>query len=291
MSNSTKIKRKKWFKKLSIKHRLVIMNDQTFAEVFSFKLSPLSLFVVAISGAFLLIFLTTYLIAFTSLKEYIPGYSSDVTIKRNLIKTNNKIDSLSSALVLKDQYITNIQQIVTNTNYSKVSKVMKDTSKLYTNIKLSAGEEDSTFRAELENQDQATLQAEPDNALSDIKGYLFYPPVNGIISDKFKSVPNHLGIDIVGKENEAVKATLRGTIIFANWTLENGFVIQIQHANDMISMYKHNSSLLKKVGEKVNAGDVIAIIGNSGELSSGPHLHFELWRNGKPLNPAEFIKF
>jgi murein DD-endopeptidase MepM/ murein hydrolase activator NlpD len=124
-----------------------------------------------------------------------------------------------------------------------------------------------------------------------MSAYFFFAPLNGYITSTFNPREEHFGVDIVGPENEAIKATLEGTVIFASWTNDNGYVIQIQHPNNIISVYKHNSALLKKVGDYVKAGEPIAIIGNSGENTSGPHLHFELWYNGIPINPQEYIIF
>jgi murein DD-endopeptidase MepM/ murein hydrolase activator NlpD len=249
-------------------------------------------FVFAVSGALLLIFLTTYIIAFTNLKEYIPGYSNDVTIRRRLMNVNTRLDSLQEAMQLKDEYLDNILNVAQGTVKRDVNDYKRDSTKNYSDVKLSANADDAKLRKELENnENNYSLNVSDGTPTDDLKQLLFFKPLAGIVSDKYKSTSNHYGIDIVSQKNEAVKATLSGTVLLANWTLETGYVIQLQHSNDVISVYKHNATLLKKVGDKVKVGEAIAIVGNSGEHSSGPHLHFEIWRKGEALNPANYIVF
>lgn len=278
--------------RLKIKHRLVLMNDDTYEEKFSASLTPLNVFVVGVSGVLLLIFLTTYLIAFTNLKEYIPGYSNDVTIRRKLMNVNTRLDSLQEAMTLKDEYLNNILQVAQGTVKRDANDYKRDSAKNYEGVKLSANADDAKLRKELEsNENNYSLNVGSDAVTNDLKQLLFFKPLAGIVTDKYKSTSNHYGIDIVAQKNEAVKATLSGTVLLANWTLETGYVIQLQHSNDIISVYKHNATLLKKVGDKVKVGEAIAIVGNSGEHSTGPHLHFEIWRKGEALNPVKYIAF
>ncbi len=292
LETENKTKTKKWLQRLKIKHRLVLMNDDTYEEKFSASLTPLNVFVVGVSGALLLIFLTTYLIAFTNLKEYIPGYSNDVTIRRKLMNVNIRVDSLQEAMVLKDEYLTNILQVTQGTVKRDANDYKRDSTKNYEGIKLSANADDAQLRKELEgNENSYSLNVGNATPNDDVKKLLFFKPLAGIVTDKYKSTADHYGIDIVAQKNEAVKATLSGTVLLASWTVETGYVIQLQHSNDLISVYKHNSALLKKVGDKVKVGEAIAIVGNSGEHSTGPHLHFEIWRKGEALNPSNYIAF
>ena len=149
---------------------------------------------------------------------------------------------------------------------------------------------DSQFREEFE---KGGLEFQlTDNRLSEeLQDFFLFKPVDGIVSEHFDPQIDHLAIDIVAKQDEPVKAVADGTVIFASWTQDSGYVIAIQHRGNLISMYKHNSDLLKNVGNFVTAGEVVSIIGNTGELTSGPHLHFELWYNGNPINPEELIRF
>ncbi len=292
METKPKNKLNKLLQRLKIKHRLVLMNDDTYEEKFSASLTPLNVFVVGVSGVLLLIFLTTYLIAFTNLKEYIPGYSNDVTIRRKLMNVNTRLDSLQEAMTLKDEYLNNILQVAQGTVKRDANDYKRDSAKNYEGVKLSANADDAKLRKELEsNENNYSLNVGSDAVTNDLKQLLFFKPLAGIVTDKYKSTSNHYGIDIVAQKNEAVKATLSGTVLLANWTLETGYVIQLQHSNDIISVYKHNATLLKKVGDKVKVGEAIAIVGNSGEHSTGPHLHFEIWRKGEALNPVKYIAF
>lgn len=284
-------KKKKLFRQLKIKYRLVIMNDETFEEKASFVLSPLSVFVFTGSVILFLIVLVTYIIAFTPLREYIPGYT-DVNMKRNMVKLAMRADSLEQAMHEKDLYIQNINNIINGNVQSDSSGVIQPEKQEYGQLHVSPSETESELRKNIESEDKYSVAFTEDKSnKSNIAGFFFFVPVNGTVSNSFNSAESHYGVDIVGRKNEAIKATLDGSVIFAGWTSETGYVIQLQHSNDLISIYKHNSVLLKKAGDKVKAGEVIAIIGESGEFSTGPHLHFELWNNGRPINPQDYMSF
>ncbi len=285
-------KKKKLFQRLKNKYRLVIMNEQTFEEKASFNLRPLNVFVTIGIVIILLITLTTFIIAFTPLREYIPGYA-DVKMQRKVYSLALKADSMEKALNARDLYIQNINNIVNGNMEGRVDENKKTQGAKYDTIRsLKKSVQDSVLRKEIESQDQYTLGVKSQTAFSNnMSGFLFFPPVKGTVTNRFDPVTKHFGIDIVANANEAVKATLDGTVLIANFTSETGYLIAIQHSNNLISFYKHNSSLLKKAGDFVKAGEVIAIIGNSGELSSGPHLHFELWYNGTALDPQKYISF
>lgn len=283
-------KKKKKLSGLKSRYKLVFLNEDTFEERASFHLRPLSIFVTAGITIILLIVLTTLLIAFTGLREYIPGYS-DVNMKRQLFTLMQRSDSMQLALNARDLYIENIRNIVSG-NLQDVSSDKKPSGNSKPEIvnTLKKSKEDSLLRNEIESSDKFTLRVNT-SASSGISSFLFFPPIKGMVTNRFNAVSKHYGIDIAGNPNEAVKATLDGTVLLANFTSETGWVIGIQHGNNLFSFYKHNSSLLKKAGDFVKAGEVIAIIGNSGELSTGPHLHFELWSNGSPLDPQKYVAF
>jgi murein DD-endopeptidase MepM/ murein hydrolase activator NlpD len=164
-----------------------------------------------------------------------------------------------------------------------------DTSKTLA-INPATSKEDSILREEVIKQEQFNIGSKR-NEIQQIEGLHFFPPVKGIISDGFNLATNHPFVDIAATSNSVVMAVLDGTVIMANWTDETGFTIQIQHSNDLISIYKHNSKLLKKAGDKVQAGTAISLVGNAGELSTGSHLHFELWHKGVAIDPTKYIKF
>ena len=275
---------------LRSRYKLVFLNEDTFEERTSFHLRPLSIFVTVGITIILLIVLTTLLIAFTGLREYIPGYS-DVKMKRQLFTLMQRSDSMQAALNARDLYITNIRDIINGNLKSDTSEKKSDMNVKTENVtSLKKSKEDSLLRNEIESSDKFTLAANT-SASTGISSFLFFPPVKGMITNRFNAVSKHFGIDIAGNPNEAVKATLDGTVVLANFTSETGWVIGIQHGNNLFSFYKHNSSLLKKAGDFVKAGEVIAIIGNSGELSTGPHVHFELWSNGSALDPQKYVAF
>jgi murein DD-endopeptidase MepM/ murein hydrolase activator NlpD len=281
-----------FLKQLKNKYRLVIMNDDTFEEKASFVLSPLSVFVFIVASTLFLITAVTYLIAFTSLREYIPGYA-DVSMRKNVVKLTLKTDSMSDELAARDLYLENLKAVLTgNIKDTFSTKTLKDTTIKFNHIDIKPSEEDLALRKQIEEEEKNSLRfTEKKDIKTGINSFFFFVPLKGIVTNKFKVTPDHYGVDVVAQRNEAIKATLDGTVTMSNWTPETGHVIQLQHDENVISIYKHNSVLLKKVGERVKAGEPIAIIGESGEQSTGPHLHFELWYKGKAVDPQEYMSF
>jgi len=288
----SKAKRKQIARVLKSKFRFVVMNDQTLEEKFSLRLTPMNIIVVGGTSALLLITLTLYLIAFTPIREYIPGYA-DVNMRRNLIKMTLKTDSLMQKLNADEKYLSNMLDILNDKADTSTPTKKVGSQQLYDSIQqLDKSTADSILRWQIENQEQFTLVNNGDKAFSSgIGSYSFFTPVKGNVTSKFSTAQKHYGIDIVSSANEGIKSALDGTVVIANFTSETGYVIGVQHSNNLFTFYKHNSALLKSVGDYVKAGEVIAIIGNSGEFSSGPHLHFELWYNGTPVNPLDYINF
>ena len=283
----------KWYNKLRDKYRLVVMNDITFEERLSFRLTRLNVLILLSVISILLIGLTTLLIAFTPLREYIPGYT-DVTLNQRVYNLQAKADSMERVFYQRELFIQNIKNIMEGKSVQDTIVQPDSLDSRYDSITMQRSVEDSILRAEYEKQNRFDLYYDGQNVLyenSSRHNITFFKPLDGIVTNNFSLSENHLGIDIVAKQNETVKATLDGTVIFSDWTLETGHVIAIQHPNNFISVYKHNSALLKQQGDIVKSGDPIAIIGDSGEQSSGPHLHFELWANGSPVNPLDYISF
>lgn len=281
---------KRIYKKLRNKYRLVVMNDETLEERYSFRLAPLNVFVTVGIILILLITGTIYLIAFTGLREYIPGYA-DPGMKRKVFQLYLKADSLQRVLDERDVYVQNIKNIVEGKAEGKSENKSNATiqAKYDTLRNLPKSREDSLFRLEMERQDPETVKGASEK--NGIGSFFFFSPVKGTITSGFDIREKHYGVDIVAPENEAIKAASDGTVVLSNFTTETGYVIAIQHSNNLLTMYKHNSSLLKKTGDTVKAGDVIAIIGNTGEHTTGPHLHFELWYNGTPVDPQKYVTF
>jgi len=296
MAQENKDKKKKSFiNRLRDKYRLVIMNDETLEERLTFRLSRLNVFLVLGTLTIILIILTSILIAFTPLREYIPGYTN-VGLQKKLYELQIKTDSIERGVAKKERFIQNMKDVMNGKDLSTDIPLKSDTLHKYTNIKLKKSPEDSLLRTEIENQGKYNLYKfensenvrEKNQSIGKV---LFFVPLKGVITNGFDPAQNHYGVDIVAKQNEAIKSVLDGTVIMANWTLETGYTIVIQHQQNIVSVYKHNSALLKKEGEFVKAGDPIAIIGQTGELTTGPHLHFELWSDGTPVNPKDYINF
>ena len=283
-------KKPKKFQRLKHKYRLVILNDDTFEEKVSFKLSQLNVFVVVGISSLVLISLVSILIAFTPLREFIPGYAN-VNVRKQGVENFLKSDSIELALAHNNLYIENIKQIIQGKPIKFDEKAFVDSTVNYKMISNEPIEEDSMLRNMVETEEKYNLFSKAGSTPGNISSFIFIQPLKGMVTNRFNFKKQHFGIDVVAPKNEAIKATLDGTVIFAEWTSETGYVIQLQHSDNIISIYKHNSVLHKKVGDHVQAGEVIAIIGNSGELSTGPHLHFELWYNGIPINPEDYMMF
>jgi len=272
------------------KYRLVVLNEESYEEVGFIRLSRLNILGIVGFLTVLLISLVYLAIAYTPVRELIPGYP-DAMMSHHIRQNAMKLDSLQRELAMRDQYFMNINRII---NGDRPEDFLNDTTSVQRpdEIVFARSANDSVLRQQVEAEEQFRLSISEQSADSyELHDIHFFTPVEGIITNPFNPQENHFGIDLVAGPNEVVKAALDGTVTMATWTLETGYVIQIQHANNMMSVYKHNAELFKSVGLKVSAGDVIAVIGNSGELTTGPHLHFELWHNGVPLNPTDYIVF
>ncbi len=288
MSNKKK-KPRKFAKKLLNKYRLVILNEDTFEERLSLKLTRLNVFVLMSLLSIFLIVATTILIAFTPLREYIPGYSS-TELKKRATELNYKTDSLQQVIAINEQYFSSIKKVL----YGEVSTVdfnrdsiIEATKIEAKNVNLTPIKEDSILREKVKKEDKYNLFESAKLSSS----FILFPPVKGPISQEYNAKERHYAVDIVTESDTPVKATADGTVIFAEWTTEAGYVMILEHSQGLISVYKHNALLTKSQGDLVLAGEVIATTGNTGELTTGPHLHFELWSNGYPINPTNFIDF
>jgi murein DD-endopeptidase MepM/ murein hydrolase activator NlpD len=284
----------KWFDKLRNKYRLIILNETTFEEKISFRLSRLNVFVVTGTLGILLIFLTTYIIAFTPLREYIPGFQS-ITAQKEIYDIQLRADSIEKELQAKDAYLANIQKIIgggipkdTASQKPSDSSIVK-----YRKTTANASNAELKLRNEYDKETQYNLNPTKGKEASEssIRSINFFTPVKGTITTKFDPKEKHYGIDITTSKEEPVKAALDGTVVFADFTIKTGYVIGIQHRQNFMTFYKQNSLLLKSPGQFIRAGEPIAVVGNSGETKNGPHLHFELWHNGAPVNPLEYIDF
>lgn len=284
-----KSRQKKLTKKLLHKYRLVVLNEDTFEERFAMKLTRLNVFIYGSLFALLLIGFTTVFIAFTPIREYIPGYTSP-TLQKQAIALEQKTDSLMRVTKMNERFIASIKDVLSGQTSSET--INKDS--IYAAVasevdpqNLNPSRADSILRNKAENEDKYNLF----ESAKSLKNFVFFPPVKGTVSSEFNLEEQHYAVDIAVPKNTPVKAAADGRVIFASWTSDSGFVLIIDHDNQLITVYKHNASLIKAQGELVKAREVIAISGSSGELSTGPHLHFELWSDGNPIDPLSFIDF
>ncbi len=274
------------------KFRFAIFNDTTFEEVWRVRLTKSNALLALALLVFLIIGINTSLIAFTNLREFIPGYPT-VELRRDIIMNALMLDSLERELIIRDKYFKDLNDVISGRQPIE-SVAMRDTSRNYSSITFRKSAEDSIFRTRVEQEEQYNLSigttgAERGTSLANIH---FFPPVKGVVSANFDSRTRHYGTDVVTQPKAVVSSTLDGTVVMTGWTMETGFVMMIQHRNNLVSVYKHNARMLKEMGDRVWAGEAISIVGDSGELyTSGPHLHFELWHNGEALDPAKYIFF
>jgi murein DD-endopeptidase MepM/ murein hydrolase activator NlpD len=281
--------KKKLQKKLLHKYRLVVFNEDTFEERLAVKLTRLNVFFISALASIILVTLTTLFIVFTPLREYIPGYSS-IALQKQALELDFKTDSLMKAIDMNDAYINSLKSVLRGEisavviNKDSIFKAAQADTDIF---ELTPSRADSILREKVLNEDKYNLF----ESAATIKDFVFFPPVKGSISSGFDAKEKHFAVDIVVPTNTPVKSTSDGRVLFTSWTSDAGYVIIIDHGDELISVYKHNSSLTKTQGDFVKSREVIAISGAGGELSTGPHLHFELWSNGIPLNPTNFIDF
>tara|TARA_B110000459_G_scaffold85831_1_gene96151 strand:- start:1778 stop:2566 length:789 start_codon:yes stop_codon:yes gene_type:complete len=262
------------------------MTDSSFEEKLSIKLTPINVIAFVGTILFFCFFSTMLLIAYTPLSEYVPGKSS-IDIQKGLIELNIKSDSLEVVLLNQSIYLKNINNIINGEELVKPED-LEEITNTQIPISFEKSEEDSLFRLQVETEDKSSIYKKEKTKNNHL---IFFTPLSGFISDGYNNNKKHFGVDLVAKEKSRISSVLDGTVVISHWAYETGYVICVQHSDNYLSFYKHNSVLLKSVGDYVNAGDHIAIIGNSGELSSGPHLHFELWHKGIPVNPENYISF
>lgn len=276
--------------RLRRKYRLVILNDESFEERFSLRLTPGGILIMVSAITIFMSIVVTSLVAFTPLREYIPGYG-DISDRKALIALSLKADSVDELIKAKNEYIENLQNVLSGNVTSDTIRPEKSSEKNAQHITIKPSRTDSVLRQEIEEEDKFSLTISKNIGNSGISGYFFFSPVKGMVTHSFNMAEGHYGVDVVAKENEFIKAALDGTVVYAGWTANDGYVIQLQHSNNLMSIYKHNSDITKNIGDHVKAGEPIAIIGNTGETSSGTHLHFELWYNGTPINPQDYVLF
>jgi len=279
---------------LTNRYLLIIRNEENFAEKKTVSFNYARLILLA-TAAFIVTLVVSVYIVTVVLEEWLDPRFAMMQSNRQLVGLTMKIDSLEYEIQQKDQYYANIQRIIGGDISSMETMEQVDANSLANSeigLKESIQPIDSQFRAEFENQEIGSLTYET-YSYDEFREMYLFTPLEGVVAvtDGFNPKKDHYGVDLVAKENEPVKSAADGVVVFSSWTLDSGYIIGIQHRGNLISVYKHNSELLKNVGNFVSGGEVIAIIGNTGELTTGPHLHFELWHNGNPVNPQEYVAF
>ncbi len=271
---------------LGRRFRLVLLTHGSFEQKKRFTFNRFGFIAFLTCMVVLIIAITVAVMVFTPIKETIPGYPDKETREAGA-KNAIRLDSLAKVIELRSQYLRNLKQVMLGDELFnaklEISEEWGDTSENKHVPDELPDEQFYKIEKKLAEAGFTSLQPKSD--------VVFFPPVRGLVTNSFDPVGDHYGTDIVTPDDEVVHATLAGTVISANWTMETGYTIQIQHKNNFISTYRHLKKLLVKTGTFVEAGESIGIYGNTGEVSYGPHLHFELWHNGEPLNPENYIDF
>ena len=276
-------------KKLLSRYRLVILNEENYEEQFFFRLSILNLLIISTFLFSFLITSTLLIVSYTSLKEFIPGYASNLMRKQAVLNAT-KLDSLTISYNKSLNQLNSIKRVLTGDIEFEEFKEIEfklDTENIEVKLTSIKIKEDSLLRSIVDKEDKYNFNI---NKKRD-ENFLFFSPVSGYISQEFDPSKKHFAIDIVAKENEPVRSVADGVVIFSEWSSDTGYVIILEHNQGYLSVYKHNESLNNVQGDIVQAGDIIGTVGNTGEFSTGYHLHFELWNDGYPLNPQDFINF
>ena len=283
-------KTKSFWHRIRFKYKLSFINEGTLEEVWSFRLSKLSAFVTLALFACFLIAVTALIIITTPIRNYLPGYL-DVEVRKEIVENALRADSLERMVAIHELYLSNVAGILSGTLPLDSIRQIDSLATNDENYEIPRSPSEEAFVKEFAEEEKynLTVLADPEKVPTD--GVFFYKPVNGTVSAHYEAAIRHYGVDLVAKERESVVATLDGTVVYAGFDSNQGNVIQLQHKNGFISVYKHNALLLKEVGDIVQAGEAVALVGNTGKLSTGPHLHFELWYKGNPVNPEEYIAF
>jgi murein DD-endopeptidase MepM/ murein hydrolase activator NlpD len=289
------VKKRTFWERLQHTYRLVIMNNETFEEIGSYRLSLLNVYIFLSTLMVLVAIIVLSLILFTPLKRFVPGYG-DIQASPQLIMLNQELDSVYQEFSSQKVYIENLRKRLSD-QADGIEDIPDENHGLSdSSLQVDRIEEDEILRREVELEqieEIAGMKTRGNASSADVplEQLYFIPPITGEISARFMPEKKHYGIDILAPKNTAIKSVMDGIVIASDWTLETGNTIGIQHSNNIISFYKHNSLLLKKVGDYVQAGEAVAIIGNTGTLSDGPHLHFEVWVKGMPIDPVDYINF
>lgn len=277
-------------------YRMVVMNADTFDEVGSYNLTPLNIYVAVSSLVLVLVILIFLLVAYTPLRKYVPGYG-DIVQRQEMVAMQKEVKELNQELKLQRDYTENFRRILVGE--ATTGEDVQGQSRVVTEEDIepvTLSEEEVRMRREVELERVGRVARNggaprEGSSLSTLEQLFLVAPVNGEISAGFKPEKDHLGVDVLAPKSTAIKAAAAGVVFMSEFTSSNGNVVGIQHDNELITFYKHNSELLKRVGDRVNSGEAVAIIGDTGTQSTGPHLHFEMWFRGQAVDPADYISF
>lgn len=280
--------RKAFWHNIKFKYKLTIINENTLEEVVGIHVSKLNGLSVLLSACTVIFLIAAAIIAFTPLRNYLPGYMNS-EVRSQIVANALRADSLQAALERQSRYVMNIQDILSGQVKADTVQSIDSLTNLRAEKLMERSKKEEEFRKQYEEKERYNLTAVTD--VRDAAGLIFYRPLRGVMSAGFNPEKRHFGIDLTASPNESILAALDGTVIMAAYTAEWGYVIQIQHPQNFISVYKHCGSLMKREGEQVKGGGVIALVGKSTEDGDQPHLHFELWHRGNPTNPEKYVVF
>ncbi len=280
--------RKAFWHNIKFKYKLTIINENTLEEVVGIHVSKLNGLSVLLSACTVIFLIAAAIIAFTPLRNYLPGYMNS-EVRSQIVTNALRADSLQAALERQSRYVMNIQDILSGQVKADTVQSIDSLTNLRAEKLMERSKKEEEFRKQYEEKERYNLTAVTD--VRDAAGLIFYRPLRGVMSAGFNPEKRHFGIDLTASPNESILAALDGTVIMAAYTAEWGYVIQIQHPQNFISVYKHCGSLMKREGEQVKGGEVIALVGKSTEDGDQPHLHFELWHRGNPTNPEKYVVF
>ncbi len=279
---------KAFWKNVKLKYKLTITNGNTLEELVNLNVSKLNGFLMLFSFSVILFCCSAAIVIFTPLRNYLPGYLNS-SVRSQVVLNALQVDSLLQIVEKQNLYILNIQDIFRGAVKIDTVYSLDSLNLLREDTLMEVSRREEEFRRQYEENEKYNL-----NTLSvspDVDGLIFFRPTRGLLSGQYDPDNKHFGVDIAANPNESVLSTLDGTVILSTYTAETGYVIQVQHSRDLISIYKHCGLLLKREGDEVLGGEAIALVGNTGTQTTGPHLHFEIWHRGKALNPERYIVF
>lgn len=285
---ATKKWRRAFWKNFRFKYKLTITNENTLEEIVDLHVSKLNGLSVLLTILAILFLIASCIVAFTPLRNYLPGYVNS-EVRSQIVRNALKVDSLQQVLDRQNLYILNIQDIFSGKVRMDSVRTMDSLLTTRQDTLMERTKREEEFRRQYEENEKYNLTSIASRP--DVSGLILYRPTRGMISDHFDVEKKHFGTDIAANSNESILATMDGTIVLSSYTTETGYLIIMQHSQDLISVYKHCGSLLRKEGERVKGGEAIALVGNTGTLSTGPHLHFELWYKGRPVDSEKYIVY